>query len=47
MELKFVNISNREFENLNLTINSNVITGIYNVYNLEKLFNDRIPRQFV
>ena len=40
MELKFVNISNREFENLNLTINSNAITGIYNVYNLEKLFND-------
>lgn len=39
MELKFINISNKEFNNLNLTINSNIITGIYNAYNLEKLFN--------
>ena len=42
MELKFINISNKEFNNLNLTINNNVITGIYNVSNLEKLFNGNL-----
>lgn len=42
MELKFVNISNKEFDNLNLTINSNIITGIYNASSLEKLFNGEL-----